>query len=326
MSKALTIFGALNALFFATGFPMLLYYNINDRFDVSGLAGKNPWLALGIVALSVVLWCIVLWGYFRKWVLATFVAKRNIEQLREHGVRRTAEILSAEKVSPEGAAYNSYQLSLSFNNLVDTPIIQKAAVNDGKPHEHRFEPGKKIDILIDRDMRSIPYFIFASTEASINKTVVAAIVTGWCVLVALVGWYYVFSYQFESFGMGWRFMSFAHPLVLCPAILLFFRLLVKLITSLTGGPKDAALIKFKGHSTTARLVEASQTGTFINEQPMVRFELEFTDERHQKHRVTLKKVVDLLHLDVARQETAEIFYLKENPQRVAFASDLDEIS
>ncbi|RPE12791.1 hypothetical protein EGT74_04400 [Chitinophaga lutea] len=325
MTRAFLIFGALYGLFFATGFPMLLYYNINDRFDVNGLPGKNPWLAMGIVALSVILWCIVLAGYFRKWVLSTFTAKRNIERLKEHGVRRSAEILSAERISKNGAAFNSYQLSLSFNNLAGTPIIQKAAVNDGKPHEHRFVPGKKIDILIDRDMRSIPYFIFASTEATIHKSIVAAIVLGWCALVALIGWYYVFSYEFESFGMGWRFMSFVHPLFICPVVLLFYRLIGKLILRVGANPKDAAFIKFKGLSTTARLVNASQTGMYINEQPMVRFDLEFTDERHQQHKVSLKKVVDLLHLDVARQETAEIFYLKENPQRVAFASDLDDV-
>ena len=120
-------------------------------------------------------------------------------------------------------------------------------------------------------------------------------------------------------------MSFAHPLFVCPAVLLFYRLIGKLILSASAHPKDAAFIKFKGLSATARLVQASQTGLYINEQPMVRFDLEFTDERQQRHKVSLKKVVDLLHLDMARRETAEIFYLQENPRRVAFASDLDDI-
>ncbi len=312
--------------FFAVPFPMILYYNIKSESDIAGLADQNPWLALGILALSLVLWGIVLTGFFRTWVLSSFIAKRNVDRLLKHGIEREAKILSAEKVSKEGATYSTYHLSLSFKNLVNTEIVQKTAVNDARPHEHRFEAGKRVNILIDGDMKSIPYLIFSGSEAGIHIPIISLIILGWLAVAAVVAGYYVFSYTLESYGMGWRFIGFLHPLTLCPLILLGYRLLGKLLSNFTGEPEDVALIKFKGVRTNAKLLSANQTGTYINEQPMVRFELEFTDERQQKHKTSLKKIVDLLHLDITRQETIDIFYLKNNPQQVAFARDLEDIS
>ena len=75
----------------------------------------------------------------------------------------------------------------------------------------------------------------------------------------------------------------------------------------------------------AKLVKASQTGTYINEQPMIRFDVEYTDNRHHVHRGSLKKVIGLLELDITKQEQIEIFYLPENPSQIAFASDLNNI-
>lgn len=65
---------------------------------------------------------------------------------------------------------------------------------------------------------------------------------------------------------------------------------------------------------------------FINEQPQIRFELEYVDHRQLTHRKIYKKVVDLLDLDMVKKESVDIFYLKEDPERIAFTSDLAELS
>ncbi|SIO52206.1 hypothetical protein [Chitinophaga niabensis] len=318
MTRAWGIFWSLYMLFFAVPFPMILYYNIKS--ESADIDYSNPWVALGVLLVSIILWGILLWGYFYKWILSNFIAKRNFERLKQNGIPRTATILSSESVSQD-----VYDLTLSFKNLVNTEIIQKTAVNDGKPDEQRFEAGKKIDILIDKDMTSYPYFMFATSEAGIRKMIMTWTMLGWLALTALIIGYYVFSYKLESNGMGWRFISFYHPLFVCPIVMLGYRLFDKFISVFTANTDESMIIKFKGIRTSAKLLSASQTGTYINEQPMVRFELEFMDEHYKKHKASIKKLVDLLHLDVTRQEAVEIFYLKENPQQIAFASDLDEI-
>jgi hypothetical protein len=319
-------FGALYMLFFAIPFPMLIYYSVNSEFDVTTLKDSNPWLALSILAVSVILWLLVLTGYFRKWILQIYISKRNIEQLKSKGIAREAKILNAVKTSKPDAKYNTYELELSFKNLADTEITNKTAITDTKPHQRRFETGKKLSLILDRDAKKVPLFIIATTEAGINILKVAGIVAGWLLLVITVMGYYIYSYKTESYGMGWRFISFGHPLIVCPLVLLFFRYLLRFIYSkLTGLNEDSSLIKFKGVKTRAKLLKASQTGTYINEQPMIRFELEYTDNKHHVYRNSLKKVIGLLELDITKQEQIEIFYLPENPNQIAFASDLKNI-
>jgi hypothetical protein len=328
MKRGALIFWTLYSLFFAIPFPMIIYYSTSNPDDINSLRDSNPWLSLGIVAGSILLWLVVLVVFYQKWVLIYFTYKKNIEYLRKEGEPREARILSVKKLALKGAKMDAYELWISFKNLVGTEIQQKAAVNDSKPFERRYEAGKKVGLLIDKELKRIPYFIFTGTEIRINKGVVLLRSLGWLALVALLVGYYVYAYQSESHGMGWRFMSFGHPLIVCPLVLLFYRILVDLVVNKLGGDyKDnTPLIKFKGIKTNARLISSSQTGTYINEQPMIRFELEYTDEKQQKHNGNIKKIVNLLDLNSTKVEYVEIFYLQSDPQRIAFASDLNELS
>lgn len=328
MKRGALIFWTLYSLFFAIPFPMIIYYSTNHPDDIDGLRDADPWLSLGLVAVSILLWLVVLVVFYQKWVLNVFTSKKNIEYLKREGEPREARILSANKLTGPGAKMDTYELGLSFKNLVGTEIVQKTGVNDSKPFERRYEVGKKVMLLIDKEMKRIPYFIFSGTVAKINTTIVLLRSLGWLALAAALSGYYVYAYQSESHGLGWRFMSFGHPLIVCPLILLCYRVLVDLIVNKLGGDyKDnSPLIKFKGLKTNARLISASQTGTYINEQPMIRFELEYTDEKQQKYNGNIKKVVNLLDLNSIKVEYMEIFYLKSDPKRIAFASDLNELS
>lgn len=326
MKLGLPIFWTLYMLFFAIPFPILMYYGIKSQVPLD-IEGSNPWLSLGLVVLSAVFWIMLLQGYYRKWILRSFSAKRNIEHLKKNGVYREALILESTDLTKPNAGYNTYELRLSFKNLVDNEIVQKAGVNDKRPYEHRFEVGKKVGLLIDREVNHIPYFIFESTEVSINKRIMTLKSLGWLLLLAVVVGYYIYAYQSESEGMGWRFMGIGHPLLVCPAVLLFYRLLLKfMMGKLSAVPGNASLIKFKGIRTTAKQVAANLTGVYINAQPIVNFELEFVDQHNRKQIASIKKMVSLIDLDSTKRQTADIFYLQEDPQKIAFTSDLNEIS
>lgn len=320
MKRSLFIFGILYALFFAVPFPMILYYNIKSD-SIIDLNETNPLLALSAVVVSIILWVILLAGYYRKWVLNIFKTKRNIARLKETGLYREALILEVS-----GSTTNTCELRLSFKNLVDTPIIQKTTIHDSKPYERRFEAGKKVGLLIDKEIKNTPWFMLDSTETSINKKVMVLIHFAWLALSILITAYYLYSYRSESEGRGWRFMSFGHPLIICPAVLLFYRILITFIhRKLSGKPGNDILLKLKGVETMARIIKTSYTGLTVNEQPIINFELEYTDHRNQTHRGNLKKMIGILNLDMTKQENISIFYLKENPTRIAFTSDLNEL-
>ncbi|WP_199233933.1 hypothetical protein, partial [Pedobacter sp. HMWF019] len=267
MKKRWMIFWMLYALFFAVPFPMILYYSINNEKDIGSLQNQSPWFALTLVALSIVLWLIVLTGFLRKWVLKVLSAKNNIEKLKKEGVTREAKIITSTKLSKPGGGYDTYELQLSFKNLSGTEIKQRAKVNDIKPYERRFEVGKTLELKIDKDLIHIPYFVFSSSEVQVKKTFVVLSALGWLLVVVLVAGYYVFSYQHESYGMGWRFMSIGHPLLVCPAVFLFYRGLSALILNFNMEFRESIRLKFKGKRATANIISVRQTGVFINEQP-----------------------------------------------------------
>ena len=321
MKRFLLIFALAYALFFAIPFPMLIYYNVIDD-SPPDLADINPWVALSLTACAVIFWIIVLTGYFRKWVLAIFKTRHHIEALKTTGVRREAKILSATKSDKP----DTYELRLSFKNLADTWIVQKAVAKDNKLYEHRFEPGKNIELFVDKEMKNAPYFIFGTTEVRISNQTVIYRVLGWMAFSALVIGYFIFSYARENNDAGWRFIVYGHPLWICPLVLLFYRLLLMLIMKFSRQSNDMALIKFKGIKTTATVLGVHPTGTYINEQPMMRFDLAYTDYKGQSHKTSLKKVIGLLSLDTIKQESTDIFYLRDNPAKIAFADDLDNLN
>ncbi|GGG97961.1 hypothetical protein [Pedobacter zeae] len=323
--RGLSIFWIIYMLFFAIPFPMWIYYSTKDD-SLSNLMGENPWYPLSMLALSVLLWAILLIGYYQKWVIRTFSIKRNIEKLKTTGEPREAKILESSKIDKRGAAYDTYELMLQFKNLRGSTIMHKTTVNDTKPYERRYETGKTVGILLDKEVNKVPYFIFATTEVSIKKMHLFLSNLAWLALTSIVVWYYIYSYDLESRGMGWRFMGIGHPLLTCAFTLLVYRVFGTFIAhKFTGKPSQLYLIKFKGTHTTARVLKVSQSGTYINEQPMINFELEFTDDFNHKHRASIKKIVDLLDLDSVRQEYYSIFYLKEDPQKIAFEKDLNEL-
>jgi len=325
MKRGFIIFWMLYMLFFAVPFPMILYYNINQADDIQALQEKSPAFALFFLLVSVLFWLILLTGYFKKWILTTFIMKRNIAKILEQGHKRQARIIHATEIPDKTKPSNIYELTLEFKNLVDEKILHKLIVKDSKPFERRFETGKTVEIFISADLNKQPYIAMADSKTSIRRTYIVLIFLGWLLLCIAIAAYYVYAYKSESLGYGWRFLSLGHPLLVCPATLLLYKAIINLLFRKFGGMAKAPKIKFKGRRTQAKLIVANQTGTFVNEQPMIRFELEYTDDSGKIYRQSLKKIVNLLNLYSIKQETVDIFYLKDDPQQIAFTTDLNDV-
>jgi len=317
----MSTFWKLYMLFFAVPFPMILYYPIVGGGTGTG---SSPWLALTILGLSVILWSTVLIKLFGQWILFPVSLKSNVESLLREGALVDAEILKVKKGKPVAPDTENLQLTVRMENFSGTPIQADIVFNDSKPHQNLHEVGKIIRLRVDRTLSRIPYLIPDGSYVSHKKARLVLLVGAWLLVLALIVGYYVFSYQLENKGTGWRFITFWHPLVICPASILFFFFgLFRFIETFGGLPKNILRIKFYGKQAVARILSAEQTGTYINEQPQVRFELEYTDGNGQVHQVSLKKIVNLLDVAITREKTISIFYLEEDPQQVAFAADLE---
>ncbi|WP_184462902.1 hypothetical protein [Pedobacter sp. AK013] len=307
---------------------MIIYYGIKGD-NPPNLAAANPFIALALLTVSIIMWVILLASYYKNWILNTFVIKRNIELLKNSGVKRNAKILASVDKSIPNAGYNTYELNLSFKNLIGAYIEQKLTVNDTKPYERKFKEGNHVEVIINQNPKDYPFVILSTFEVSIKKGTFLLLHLAWLIVVALVVGYFYFAYQTENEGMGWRFVTFYHPFIICALMLLLGN--ANVIERIFGylanqNPQNDFLIKYNGLPAIAKLINTWQTGTYINEQPMVAFELEFTDHNNLQHRVTLKKIVDLLDLDRTRQNEVAIFYLEKEPMKIAFVSDLNELN
>jgi hypothetical protein len=309
-------------LFFAIPFPMLIYYNTRE-----GLTDTNPYLAIAWLLLSLILWAILVFRWFRNWILLPFKMKRNIAYLLREGERREARIADS-KDGKQVADMMTKQMTLSLRNFVGTEITETLELVDARPGEMRYEKGRTIHLMIDKTLKLRPYLIAESAQAIVKAGRIALLALVWLGLAAAIVWYYYFSYNMENDGYGWRFMKVYHPLVLCPLILFVSRFgLGMLLKLFTGGNPDTLLhIKYYGVQTMAEVVSATQTGTYINEEPQVKFELRYQDTSGKTYTATLKKIVSLMDLGTVRQERVSIFYLKDNPSEVAFAEDLADLN
>jgi hypothetical protein len=77
-----------------------------------------------------------------------------------------------------------------------------------------------------------------------------------------------------------------------------------------------------GIKTTGDILNYKQTGMYINEQPQVQFEIEYTDQEGNRRVTLCKKIVSLLDIHKLDNGPKEIMYLPHEPEKIVFYEDL----
>ena len=310
-------------LYFIFGHPAVIYYS--SEYPKQYLEQVNPTESLVYLGISIVLWSGIFLVLLRIIYGYTFKRKWNINRINQTGKRLDAIIVQTSKSASSVRDQAIKSVVLQLKNLQQEPIQHQMDIFDSKPMERRFEEGKHIQLRVDPTFKLKPYVILEGTQGKINGLFFA----GWLLLLSGVIYYYVFSYQLENANYGWRFLSLSHPLISSGGFLIFFAgifyLIFKFIIlkKLNLGSSSLAL-KFSGLRAAAVIQEVKQTGTYINEQPEVRFVVEYTDATGVIQRATVKKVVSLLDLgNIQTQRNCVVFYNPKTPNQVMFESDVN---
>lgn len=313
------IFWKLYLLFFAIPFPMIIYYPLSRMASYRG-----SWWAITLLVLSLVLWSLVLFKLYKRWVASPIAAKSAIGSLLREGAIKNAEIVSVRKVKSSKEDVEELALRTRMLNFSGTPILVDLHISDSQPYQRRYEVGKSVRLRIDTDLKSQPYLVPEGSQVTLKMGRLIWSVVAWLFVIVLVIGYYIFSYQLENNGLGWRFLAFWHPLIICPLSILFLYFgFIGFIGRFHGLSKNILKVKFYGKRALATIIRAEQTGTYINEQPQVHFDLEYLDAKAQIHQVSVKKIVDLLDLGITQEKTIPIFYVEDDPEQIAFVSDLE---
>lgn len=311
--KRIGLFGIVFLLFWAIPFPMFMYYNLSTFSD-----GSKPLMAFVWLGIAMLLSFLLLRALFNRLIMGRFIAIRNLNNLMQNGDIKNAKIIQSNLMTPEYPGVSKYKLVLELQNFVGTTIQEVMYLNDSTPELHSFDKGKTIKLRIDRSLKNVPYIQLDGAHyngPNARGLILSSLI--WLIAAVIIAGYYIYSYQHQNNGTGWRFLEWDHPLIISQAILLGF-------TFLKGGrlTKNQLQHKYYGYETQAQVISASQNGVYINNQPQVRFDLQYTDKNNRLNNVSITKTLGVLDMGLAQQKTMDIFYLENDPQNICLASDL----
>ena len=287
---------------------------------------SSPTWAFTYLFIGFALWLTLCIFYYYQYIKPYLVAG-NIPHIKASGEPRKATILRTE-VSKVKKGIEELTLELSLKNLSGSEIVIPYVVSDQRPELRRFEPGKTMKMRLDPNLKA-PYLL---PEDAVTETDKARLIPRIVILAVIILFsigYLLFSYWLQSNGIGWRFIHLWHPWLTIPGFSLLFAGMFRTIATAfpsTGnifGFSSTKLLPyiFKGKLVAAKLISAEQTGTYINEQPQVRFKLSYTDEAGRPYTTTIKSIVSLLELSSVNKPERMILYLPDTPTDAIFADD-----
>src|SRR5690606_34048354 len=315
-------------IFFIFIFPMIFEYMpmlMGDGID-STFRQSSPWMAITYLTIGSVAWLFFILWYYKRFILPMQQEFKNVNVILREGLLVRARV-EKKRVKKELAGYCALELELGLTNLAGTPVRISYEINDASPEQKRYEVGKFIAMRLDPQLRR-PAILPVNAQADKNTPQYRTYMFGFVILIFFCVGYLLFSYWLQNNGNGWRFLHFWHPWVTIPLWGLFFGWLMldlfigRLMGRFGPGSIDEKELVFKGKAANATVIDAQQTGTYINEQPQIKFEIEFTDDRGQVHGTSFKKIVSLMDLHNVGHPNRTILYLPDNPDKVMLADGI----
>ncbi|MCF3111595.1 hypothetical protein LL912_22605 [Niabella sp. CC-SYL272] len=311
--RFLLFFFVVFTLFMTAGLPLIIHYAGGEwKWTPPGQSAAGAFIWLGVGCF---LWVLVLILFVDNFILSQFRKKRLLERLLQNG-RHARGTVVQKQVLQAGGRGDLLALKVAFRNLVDAEVETTLSIVDAAPSLNRFSAGRTVSLILDPEMGDPPVMV-EGKGFQWNRTVMTLVVLVLFILLTLAPGLLVYSYMLESRGYGWRYLSFGHPFILIPFIIGIELTIYTLIRKLSRTKRKASKLLLYGRPATATIVSTAQTGVYINEQPQVRFTIEFEGSRGRTHQASFKQVVDLLKIpDIAPGKTINILYDPEHPEQI----------
>lgn len=314
MKKLLRVIPILMGAYFIFIHPAFIYYSIPS--DNTTYEPIYFYISIGLWSL---IFIALLWNIYQ----VTFQSKVYLQRIVREGVRMEGKIISSKtkKVYPDKS--EDKVLLIELSNLKQETIRHQMHFCDSKPWERKYEEGNKVPLRIDSELKHYQVIVLEDTKARVNYRLYLI----WALFVVVIATYYYFVFQKEGRGLDWSFMGPWHPSLISAYALIVITLIISLFNSkffYRLSRKKQVELKFKGRKTLARVTEVAETGTRINNQPVFKFTIEFSDAAGRVIQVVKKNIVPLSKLSNLQVHSRVIFYLEENPHQCEFEEDLLE--
>ena len=312
-------------LFFIFIFPMIFEY-VPLLFDEDVGPGllSSPWMAILYLGVGSLAWIVLIAAFYRFFVKPPQKKIKNMTNILTNGLPITAHI-ERKILDKEKKGRQVLELKISFKNLSNTLVQVPFVIYDSHPELRRYEVGEFIKMRVDPKLKA-PVMLHEDLKLG-KMTAMQGYLYCFFGLIAFSVLYLIFSYWLQNDGSGWRFLHFWHPWVTIPfwGLLLGWVLLLLPLGEPYGGLntraiKDAVLI-FKGLFTKAEVLGADHTGLTVNDQPQIRYTIEYIDYSGEHHIVRFKKIVRLIELHQLGHDQVRILYDPDNPNNVGVAEE-----
>ena len=278
---------------------------------------------------------IIVGGILLYWLskLIKFAVYKPYSQLSAHknpkGESRDAIITNSTVLKTNGEK-SVLDIEIEFDNFSGSPIKEKLRFNDNKPHLHRFEQGKKMQIMINPTKKSKNTIHVKSATYKVPK--LRLIIFSILVLTYILGIYFLIDqtyFMYLASGSEFQNIIGRSPLLMMGLIYggihLFNSVIFRFTGALTGEKSKANNweLKYYGISATAKITEYKDTGTLINKNPLVMFLYSFVDTKERTHNGKDTKLIGKLDIGLLPgMKEMDIMYLPNNPSNSRLEENL----
>lgn len=282
-----------------------------------------------LITLSLVSLVLLFWFY--KLLSRCFVRSFCIWNNQKNGsiTQKEATILSVTTL--KAGKKPLLELLVLFENLSGHPIHRKIRIWDSMPHLNRFQPDGKIPIGLNFAKRPKgPVLLFTGAcRISFAYMVICCSVT----ILYVVGCYFLIGEAIsridadpEKYESLFRASGMWQMWAIFFGTGIFLNFLFKRIGLVMSGRNEAQNwdLLYQGLGATATIKKYWDTGTLINDNPVVGFEYTFRDGTKQLYEGSDKKIVGKLEVGTLPDlEKLEIMYLPDNPNVSRLAENLE---
>lgn len=296
-------------IFFVFIFPLF--------FSYLGIWGWGAFGGTISLIVGTIGWLIYIGSLSYRFFLEPKKVMRTVDRILRTGPLVSSKILDKQQI---GNTPNELNLKLEFQNLSNTTVNVTTEIFDIEPDKKRFEVGKTIDIRLNTFGKS-PLLLPNNSRPIVKNNKLTNLLIILLVVVYMV-LTFIAHYFFFSEGRGWGFLSLYHPWVLTPfGALLLNNLSISKIGKYVFGGVDSDSESWQyilyGKHARAVIKECFQTGTFINEQPMMQLQIQFTDNSGKLHHVSFKRLVYLNELAYFIEGAErDILYMEKEPDKI----------
>ncbi len=285
------------------------------------------------IILSLVLVSAILFYWFYLLLNITFINtwKRYRHISGTEGLVRTATIVGKKELANNNGI-PFLECEFEFPNFSEENIREKMKFSDSKPHLKRYEIGQKIEVLLNKEQKPRSPLNLKGINVTFNKKIIILKII---VLTAYwVGTIYYMKRAIEKVYSNTEHYEMILELQGLPmmafmflGILLFNFFLIRAITR-SKKPKHLDWdLKYYGKKAIAQIQKYEDTGTLINDNPLVRFHYSFEASDGKKHQGSDEKIINKLDIgNIPQMKEEFILYLPEHPESSKFEGDAQSLT